>query len=410
MADKHTRRDFLTAAGSFLAVGLAAPGWLGSLARSGYAQVVAGKAADARRLVVVQLSGGNDGLNTVVPIADGAYHSARPTLALAETGVLPLDGLLALHPALAGLKQVYEAGQAAIVSGVGYPNPERSHFRSMDIWHQGDPAATRGTGWLGRWLDALAASGKAVPLTGINLGSAQIPALRGKTHTVPTIASLADAQRLVGSEDSERTLRALQAVESGDGAALAGVAQETTTALNALDALNAQLGAYAPSGEYPDTQFGNGFKQIAHLLGACPETRLVYFARGGFDTHANQADEHAALLGEFGGALVVFMAELAHAGLAGSTAVLVFSEFGRRVAENGSAGTDHGAAGPVLLLGGSVRAGLHGEYPSLADLERGDLKHTLDFRAVYADVLGGWLGADSEAILGGKFKAPGLFG
>jgi uncharacterized protein (DUF1501 family) len=345
---------------------------------------------------VCQFSGGNDGLNTVIPYADKAYYNLRPTLAIPETQQLHISSELALHPSLKELHSLYDNKQLAIANGVGYPNPNRSHFASMSIWQSGDPSGQTATGWLGRYLDGQSSDN---PVLALSLGNGRVEALQGQRASVPTFASLEDIRAMTNDADAERALRALQGTAASGQ--LGTVKAANDTALNAMDALAAQLDKYTPSGQYADDAFGQGLRNIAQLLAISPGTRVVYMAVGGFDTHARQAETHATLLSQFSAAASEFNAELARMGRADDVALLAFSEFGRRVSENGSEGTDHGAAAPVFMLGG-VKGGLYGQYPSLTDLEDGDLKHSTDFRQVYASVLD-WLGADTGSILGGEY-------
>jgi uncharacterized protein (DUF1501 family) len=297
------------------------------------------------------------------------------------------------------------------VNGVGYDNPNRSHFASMSIWHSADPSQQQKYGWLGRYLDAQPTGN---PVLALNLGNGRIEALMGERASVPAFASLEDIRALGGDADAERALRAVQ---SGGGE-LAVPQAATNAALDAMDQLAGVLDGYAPSGKYGEDAFGAGFRQIAQLIAVSPGTQVIYFAGGGFDTHAGQEERQRELLDGYGRALSEFHQEMERLGRGGEVAVLSFSEFGRRVAENASQGTDHGQAGPVFVTGGGLRGrtadgardGLYGGYPSLSDLNDGDLKHNTDFRRVYASLLTEWLGADSGAILGGDYKPLGLFG
>jgi uncharacterized protein (DUF1501 family) len=410
MMDRHTRRDFIVRSGSVIAVGLAAPAWLSHIARAELSQLAGSGAAPRtdRVLVVCQLSGGNDGLNTVIPHTVGEYYDLRPGLAIPESQQVALSPELSLHPGLAPLKPLYDSQQLAIVNGVGYPNHSRSHFAAMSIWQTADPTGHEKYGWLGRWLDAQAAAGSANPVLALSFGNGRVEALQGSRASVPTFASLEDVRAMVGDADAERALRAVQGTDSTGSRG--HVKQATDTALNAMDALVARLDGYTPTGSYGEDQFGQGFRQIAHLIAISPGTRVIYFAVGGFDTHAEQAEKHAELLGQYAGALAAFMAEMQRLGLSDKVSVLTFSEFGRRAAENGSAGTDHGAAAPVLLAGGAVAGGVHGEYPSLSDLDDGDLKYTCDFRSVYSSVINGWLDGDAGSVLGQEYAPVELFG
>jgi uncharacterized protein (DUF1501 family) len=402
--EKHSRRDFLVRSASLVALGLAAPAWLSSIARADLRRAAAGLTGGTgnRTLVVCQFSGGNDGLNTVIPYVDKAYYNLRPTLAIPEAQQLPLSEQLALHPSLKEVRELYAQQRVAIVNGVGYQNPNRSHFASMSIWQSGDPSGKTATGWLGRYLDT---QGDANPVLALSLGNGRVEALQGTRASVPTFASLEDVRAMVGDADAERALRALQ------GGSVSGrhgtVKAANDTALNAMDALAAKLGEYTPSANYGSDAFGQGLRNVVQLLAVSPGTRVVYMSVGGFDTHARQQATHAELLAQFSAAAAEFNREIVALGRGAEVTLLAFSEFGRRAAENGSAGTDHGAAAPVMLLGG-VNAGLYGQYPSLTDLEHGDLKHSTDFRQVYASALQ-WLGADSGAILNAEYGGLPLF-
>jgi uncharacterized protein (DUF1501 family) len=403
--DKHSRRDFIARSASLIAVGLTAPTWLSRVARAEVERQAAGLAASAEKvLVVCQLSGGNDGLNTVIPYTNAAYYRLRPTLAIPEAQQLAFSSELAFHPALAPLRKLYEGGQLAIVNGVGYPNPNRSHFASMSVWQTADPGGREKHGWLGRYLDAQASSN---PVLALSLGNGRTEALQGATASVPTFASLEDVRAMVGDADAQRTLRALQAGVSGEQST---VSHANDTAFNVMDALAEKLGDYTASGSYGGDAFGQGFRQIAQLIAVSPTTKVIYFSVGGFDTHANQAEEHSMLLSQLADASSKFMAEIDRIGRADKVSLLVFSEFGRRVMENGSLGTDHGAAAPVMLLGGGVNGGMYGAYPSLTDLADGDLRYSTDFRQVYATVLQDWLGSDSAQLLGSQYGTLPLFG
>ncbi len=420
MADRHSRRDFILRGASLIAVGLAAPAWLSGLARAGVSAQARGRArpGGGKTLVVCQLSGGNDGINTVIPYSSKQYYSLRPTLAIPERSQLQISDSLALHPALSGLKGLWDQGELAIVNGVGYPNPNRSHFASMSIWQTGDPDGHESSGWLGRYLEGVSRSaGKPNPLLALSFGRERIEALGGTSSSVPTFASLEDVRGLVGDSDAERALRAIQqpagtamAFGPGYSAGVSHAGQATSSALDAMDALAARLDEYQPSGNYGTDDFGQGFRNIAHLLGISPETQVIYFAAGGFDTHAQQSDTHKELLSKFGAALQTFMSELKAMGRDEDVTVMVFSEFGRRAAENGSGGTDHGAAGPMFVAGGGVKGGAYGAYPSLTDLADGDLKFSTDFRQVYATLLQDWLHTDSASLLSGEYKTLPIFG
>jgi uncharacterized protein (DUF1501 family) len=358
-------------------------------------------------LVVVQLTGGNDGLNTVVPHRDDEYRKARPKLALPADELLSINDALGFHPAARGLADLLEAGQLAIVQGVGYPDPNRSHFESMDVWHtchrKGGP---RSTGWLGRLMDEIGRSaGSDAPA--IHVGSEKQPlALAADKVRVPSFAS-PEAFRLEGGDDQpvKELVGGMQEQGPGGPDPLLGFLESSTTsAFDASERIVAALGNDASPVEYPESDLATRLKTIAQLIDAGLTTRIYYVELDGFDTHSQQAAAHAALLRQLGDALRAFHEDLTHRGHAERVLTASFSEFGRRVAENASVGTDHGAAAPVFLCGAPVRPGVVGEHPSLTDLDDGDLKFHTDFRQVYAAILGGWLGGSSESILGGRFE------
>lgn len=246
--------------------------------------------------------------------------------------------------------------------------------------------------------------GAANPVYALGLSTEKPLALAGKTASVPCFASLADIQNMIGDPDTERMLREIQGMDAKAGSLEAVVQKANRTALDAMDVLASQLGKYTPKQTYANDPFGNGFKQIAQLIATSPQTRIVYFSTGGFDTHARQAESHGRLMTNFANAISSFQTEMEACGKADKVIVLVFSEFGRRVAENGSQGTDHGAAGPMMLIGKKVKGGFHGSNPDLQNLVSGDLKFETDFRSVYAAALDQWIGGDSGVVLGQKFN------
>lgn len=409
MSEKLTRRDLMKR-GGVIAVGLTAPRWLSTIAHADVLrQAKGGALAKDTVLVVCQLSGGNDGLNTVVPYADKTYYALRPTLAIAEDKVLKLTDDLGFHPGLAGLAELYKEGKVAVIQNVGYPRPNRSHFKSMEIWQTASPATPVRNGWIGRYFDQQAASGPLNPVVALGLSTDKPLALNAKVASIPCFASLADIQSMVGDPDVERMLRQIQGPDAAMGSDQRVVQQASKTALDAMAVLSKQLQGYAPKQTYGADPFGQGFKQIAQLVATSPATRVVYFSAGGFDTHARQAESHERLLAGFGNAVRAFQREMEAAGKADKVVVLVFSEFGRRSFENASGGTDHGAAAPMFLIGKNVKGGMHGSKPNLEDLADGDLKFTIDFRQAYAATLDQWMGGDSQIVLGEKFAPLAVF-
>ncbi len=406
MSDLISRRDLMKR-GGMIAVGLVAPRWLSAVAHADIVKLGQGGKLDKDTvLVVCQLSGGNDGLNTFIPYANKIYYQMRPTLGVPEAQVVKLNDQMGMNPAMAPLEELFKKGQVAIIQNVGYPQANRSHFKSMDIWQSASPDGKMRYGWIGRHMDTVAAAN---PVYALGLSTEKPLALAGKTASVPCFASLADIQNMIGDPDTERMLREIQGMDAKAGSLEAVVQKANRTALDAMDVLASQLSKYTPKETYANDAFGNGFRQISQLVATSPQTRIVYFSSGGFDTHARQTESHTRLLTNFSNAVSAFQKEMEASGKADKVIVLVFSEFGRRVAENGSQGTDHGAAGPMLLIGKRVKGGFHGPNPDLQNLANGDIRHTMDFRSVYAATLDNWIGGDSGVVLGQQFEhAPVL--
>ncbi|WP_406694469.1 DUF1501 domain-containing protein [Singulisphaera sp. Ch08] len=386
----NSRRNFLKTAlrgSSLIALAPTVPGFLARTARAATAD------RDGRVLVVVQLDGGNDGINTIVPFTDEGYARHRKTLRLQNNQIIKINETIGLHPAMREAGKLLESGQLAIVPGVGYPNPSRSHFQSMAVWQSGrlDPEEHGGPGWIGRGLDT--AGGRAESLF---VGSGAPPAaLQGRRSNALSLERMEDLA-LAPPRDA---LRTDLAGEPGDNLS-AFVRQSMLDAYASADRLGELSRNREAEARYPATALAERLRTVSRLLKGGYAARVFYTTQGGYDTHAGQLFSHADLLRTLSEALKAFLDDLAAAGLAERVLVLGFSEFGRRVAENGSAGTDHGTAGPVLLAGAGVRPGLAGPYPSLTDLEAGDLKMSVDFRRVYATIQTGWLGLPADPALG----------
>ena len=409
MSEFLSRRDLMRN-GSMIAVGLAAPKWLSTIAEADVLRVAkGGKPAGDTILVVCQLSGGNDGLNTVVPYADSLYYKYRPTIGHHEDVVLKLNESIGLHPSMKGMHTLYKEGKVAVINNVGYPKPNRSHFKSMDIWQSASPDDKMRHGWIGRYIDISTKNQAPNPIVALGLSTEKPLALVGENASIPCFASLSDVQNMLGDASSEKLLRDIQGMDAMSGSPTRVVQQANKSALDAMSILSKELGKFAPKQTYGDDNFGKGFKQISQLIGASPSTRVVYFSAGGFDTHSRQLDTHAKLLENFSNAVLSFQREMEGIGKADKVVVLVFSEFGRRVGENASQGTDHGAAAPMFLIGGKVKGGIHGSKPDLTDLQDGDIKFKIDFREVYAATLDNWVGGDSEVVLGQKFSPLAVF-
>ncbi len=358
---------------------------------------------DQTVLVVVQLTGGNDGLNTVIPFRNPVYQAARPKLKQAASGVKKINDDLGFHSAMQGFADLLEAGQLAIVQGVGYPNPNRSHFESMDIWHKATFARAEQFGWLGRSLSHLK-TGK-----GLYLGSGEGPlAMFSSLGHAPTVGSLKDYQLKTGPGDIGKgrrsTIENLATAPAGDDALLNLVKSSTQQTYASSKELERVADSYEPAGPYPETPLGRNLKLIAQLVDAGISERLYYTTLDGFDTHAGQDEIHARLLTELSEAVAAFQKDITQKGHGQRVLVMTFSEFGRRVKENGSEGTDHGVASQMFLIGEQVQPGLIGEHPNLDDLTDGDLKHHTDFRQIYATVLDQWLKIPSQTVLGKAYN------
>lgn len=404
-----SRRELLKRGATTVAVGLAVPPWLAKMVWAEGSANALGRAGGAvnRSLVVIQLTGGNDGLNTVIPYADPAYRKNRPNLGVPDGQVLRLTDSVGLNPNMAGMKSLYDKGQLAVVQGVGYPNPNRSHFRSMEIWQTAEPDRPGTEGWVGRYLDAVR-QGRASPLTGINIGNEMNEALQSAHASVPVIQGLANFGVVFPrTGDGGARAAALKEIQIADTSTKYGrlFSQTARETYESADLIRAGIQKYRSTVQYPAGGFGQGLQEVAQLIAADLGTRVYYvsFGGGSFDTHAAQAQRHPRLLSQLSDGLAAFQSDLEQMGHADSVVTLAFSEFGRRVHENANGGTDHGTASEMFVVGRPVKGGLYGEYPSLTNLDAGDLKHTTDFRSVYATVLDRWLGVHSELVLGKPF-------
>jgi uncharacterized protein (DUF1501 family) len=402
-----TRRDFLgrTAAGvSFVSLSGAMPGLFARAAES---------ASSADRndhvLVVVELAGGNDGLNTLIPFENDLYYKNRPTLGIPNGEVLKLTDQLGLHPAMGPGAELFKSGKLAIVQGVGYPEPNRSHFRSMEIWHTASTSTKVPlTGWLGRILDERFAPGEAESLRGLSFSGALPQAFQSDKHSVAVIQQLEAFAGAPGEQAArEKLLRKLSTTPATGNDTVGFLRAQSETVFRTAEKLRDAAAKYKSEVMYPGA-LGEQLRRAAQIITADLGVRLLFVSQGGYDTHNQQAGAHAALVGELAGALAAFQQDIEKQKVADKVLVMVFSEFGRRVDENASRGTDHGAASCMFLAGSKVKAGLSGEHPSLEKLGDGDLIHTVDFRSVYATVLDRWLGCPSEKLLGEKFATPDL--
>jgi len=420
-SDLSTRRVFLQKGMTLLAVASTIPTFLDQTVMAladpfdvKATQQDSGK--DGKILVVVQLSGGNDGLSTVIPYGDDRYYQARTAISHQPKDILKIDNYVGLHPNLAPLKAIFDGGDLAVVQGVGYPNPNRSHFRSMDIWQSAQPEREQpSTGWLGRYFDNTCPG--CDPHVGVSMGETLPMAMQGE-KVFPISFERPDSYRYNG-HDKPHYL-ALNQIQTSAALPIPLAAPQkkvVATAQTQLDflhrtAMDAQLSSeeilritrnHSTSAKYPANEFGNGLKTIAAMIGGGLPTRVYYVALGGFDTHAAQLQRHDTLMKQLADGLSAFWSDLKTQKNSQRVLVMSFSEFGRRVVQNASNGTDHGAAAPMFVMGSSIRQGLVGQHPSLGDLDQGDLKYLIDFRSVYATILQNWLQTPSKPILGDQF-------
>lgn len=397
------RREFLQAGG---ALGGAAA--LGSL---GIARDARAAGARATTLVTIHLTGGNDTLNTVIPYQDPLYYSLRGGLAIPKNDVVRLTDRIGLHPSLAPLKAFHDQGRLAIVPGVGYPSFDYSHFQAMQIYWSGSAQRALPNGWLGRTLDQALATGVTPdPLLGLNVGWSSQPSLLGSNFIAPLLPPNPDWYWIPARDDRQFAALARILSQPPIRKSANNYYQFIRNGRAGLDAytLVKQAGALVSGVSYPDDNFSQGLSFVGKLVRADPAIRIVAMAQGTYDTHESQMGQQAAQLAELAGGLKAFMADLERNGTADRVLILLWSEFARRVVPNGTAGTDHGSAQAMLLLGKGVKGGVHGAPPSLspADLvDDGNLKMMVDFRSLYATLLSDWIGADASTILGGDWPA-----
>lgn len=407
-----TRRQFLTSTAVVTAGSVLLPA---VFRRAGVAALVdppAGEDAKkrTRTLVVVQMAGGNDGLNTVVPYKESLYQSFRPGLALQQNEVIPLTDDIALHGSMTKFKELWDAGLLAVVQGVGYPSPTFSHFSAMDIWQTADPTLKLRTGWLGRYLEKLDRE-SAAAFEGMAVGGV-LPKEFQSSIPLPLIESV-NAYRIqtdgLTADQSSRRIKALTTLYSSfpkdipyslllDGTMSSMV--ESTTKLQTANA------AYRPGVTYPNNSLAAGLRLIATAIDAGLGVRVAHISLGGFDTHSAQRGTQQRLLQQLADAIAAFYSDLREHGRDEDVVVMTWSEFGRRAKGNGSAGTDHGSAGPMFIVGAKVQGGVYGERPSLSNLDADNLRFTTDFRSVYATVLQEWMGTSPDVSLGTTAFAP----
>jgi uncharacterized protein (DUF1501 family) len=411
-----SRRDFVRGGVAAFTFGFAAPAFLTDIARA--------QGRSRRNLVVLYLSGGNDGLSTLIPYTDQQYYARRPVLAIPAASVLQIGSdaagnALGLNPRLTDLRTIFNAGRLAVIQRTGYPNSSRSHFQGTDIWSTGDPGSPQGAGWLGRYLDRLPSP--VDPLTAWSTVRETPRTLLARTVGVPSIPNVqeyafASPNGGADAQVARQTATRIASHVPVDQPHLAFVNSTAQAAFATLDRV-AQVGTYAPTVAYPNNGLGQALQMVAGAISRGVGTSIYWVQTGGYDTHAGQNTNVAngsynGLMTTLNGGLFAFYRDMLNQGLLSDTLVLQFSEFGRRINENGSSGTDHGAASLMMAMGGSVRGGIYGTAPNLRStpdnptLENNgqDVRHETDFRSVYARVIDNWLGADSAAILGGNFR------
>jgi uncharacterized protein (DUF1501 family) len=412
-----TRRQFLgrsamAAAGSALLPAL--PSFLTRAALAAQQSGAVGAYGNDTILVVIQMSGGNDGLNTVVPYGLDGYYQARPSLGIKQTDVLPLTDQIGLHPSMGKIQELYQQGQVAIVQGAGYANPILSHFRAMDIWQTAAPDAYESRGWLSNYLSSTTID-DGNPIFAASVTGELVRALYGNGISVPTIASMQAYQfRTDGRYASDRPNQLgyanwVYGQDYMSSPLQAYVARTGANAIKSSEEVQAATSAYSSTVTYPNFPLATSLKTVAQLMAAELGTRIFYATVGGFDTHSGQANTQVRLLGGFSDSVSAFLQDAAQMGKADRVLMMTFSEFGRRVKENGSNGTDHGTAGPMFVMGSRVRGGLYGDHPSLTALDDNkNLIYGVDFRSVYGTTLDGWLGADHTLALGARYENVGF--
>src|ERR1700677_3743834 len=437
----HTRREFLRTSVLGGALTWTVPAFLSNTfsalqaeAAGSATQTASGK--DSTILVVLQLAGGNDGLNTVIPYGNDYYFQARRRITVPAKSVLRLNDEIGLHSALTGFKALYDAGNLSIVQGSGYPNPNRSHFRSTEIWQTASDAdKTEAYGWLGRYFEScckgadptvrVALAPKKMPQSFVAASPTGVSFSRPEQYRWVNGGKPADADSNEAlfkelNQPEDTTGRALDENDGGSIGMISGGGQQDNS--NPLDflqrtALDAQLSSdkiieiskkFQSTVPYPKGPLADSLSLVGRMIAGGLPTRVYYVSQGGYDTHTNQVNTHDRLMGELSEALTAFCADLKAQGNFNRVVLMSFSEFGRRVSQNASNGTDHGAAAPMFVLGGGVKAGLFGKYPSLTNLNGGDLVYNVDFRSVYATILEKWLKAPSKAVLGKNFPLMGI--
>lgn len=418
-----TRRDFIGKSAAGLGVFCFGP----SLLHAGELPIIGARPEETdndRILVLLQMSGGNDGLSTVVPYGNDEYYRNRRRTKHDRQNLLRIDDAVGLHPNLRALKELYDEGDLAIIQGAGYPNPNRSHFKSLDIWHAADHRGrNKSHGWIGALADAEYVD-QADPNLIVHVG-ARVPYSLHAAINKPVAFTAPQAYKWVGAQRDAMTLEAAAPIcehmpnpaeapkrsrtpHKGRDAALARLRRVLHEAQGSSTQVREAANDYRPKAKYPGTPLAAQLATVAALISGGLSTKVYSVEMGGFDTHNNQKNRHDNLMNQLGSAVGAFMKDLKAHGQSKRVVVMAFSEFGRRVKENASGGTDHGVAGPMFVAGEGIKGGLYGKYPSLTRLDKGDLIHTVDFRSVYATVIDDWLACDHKKALGKSWKKLGF--
>ena len=367
-----------------------------------------------KSLIVIQLSGGNDYLNTVVPYSDGKYYDNRSVVNIPQDKVIPIDDHFGFNPSMGPIKSLWDEGKVAVINGIGYQNPNRSHFRSMDIWHTAEPDSIGKEGWLGRAIRDIDPQGDNV-LTGVNFGRGLPRALAVPGVSVASVGDLDTYGLFPDVKDEELRMFTLEAFSrmygntAGRDPVMELLGRTGQGALLGADILRTAPAMYSSSVEYGPDALAQSVKSLSQVLHANLGARVLYTQHGPFDTHSGELLSHAKLWDEVAGAIGCLMDDMKEHGTEDDATILVFSEFGRRIKDNGS-GSDHGSGGVAFMIGGAVNGGMYGEYPSLAEAEQieGDLRSNNDFRSVYTEILEDWLDLDAPSIVNGQFEKLGI--
>jgi uncharacterized protein (DUF1501 family) len=407
-----SRRDFLIRSAGVATVSAMVPRWAVASARRFEESI--GAANSNRTLVVLELMGGNDGLNTVVPYADALYPQLRSRIGIPVGSVLPLDGQLGLNPVMTGMKSLWDAGRVAIVTNVGYPNSSLSHFAARDVWHTADPLLAQRRGWLGRWADSVLSESEN-PLSCTAISQSLPRTLLSDSVGVPTFLTLAAYQYQTDGAYPADSGNQVEAFLASNGeeyeientpSAISGVGRDAIASSAILQTVGT---GYVAMGTYPDNALGASLQLIAQVINADVGARILYVTYGGFDNHAGEDADHDPLLTDVSDSIKAFFDDLDGHGKSKDVLLMTWSEFGRRAQDNGSNGTDHGTSAPHFVVGNAVASGIHGDPPDLAHLDaNGNLQIQNDFRSYYGTVLSDWLGADSAAILGAGWPNLGF--